>query len=213
MVPRLSLFCYYFLMPRKLLIATSNPGKVNEYREHLRDLDVELVSLKDVGLGSIDETGKTFEENALLKARTYFEQSGLPCIADDGGLEIDALNGAPGVYSRRWKTGDESATDDELIDFTLEQMRGIENRAARMRLVMAFIDADGNEHLAEAAIEGVIAHKASKNKRKGLPFRAVLFIPRFGKMWDDLTPEEDAQVNQRVAAIEKLKGVMNSVLY
>jgi XTP/dITP diphosphohydrolase len=86
---------------QKLLIATSNSGKVAQYRDYLKGLPLELVSLKDVGLISIEETGTTLEQNALLKARTYFEQSGLPCIADDGGFEIDFLNGAPGVYSRR----------------------------------------------------------------------------------------------------------------
>jgi len=195
---------------QKLLIATSNPGKVGEYRAQLADLNLELVSLADLGLGSIEETGKNFEENALLKARTYFKQSGLPCIADDGGLEIDALGGEPGVRSRRWKTGNENVTDQELIDFTLEKMREVpkEKRTARLRLVMAFIDGEGAEHVTEAAVEGLIADAPAQNKIEGFPFRAVLYIPRFNKMYDDLTHEEHDAVNQRVVAIKKLKPII-----
>ncbi len=199
---------------QKMLIATSNPGKVGEYREQLKDLSVELVSLKDVGLGSIEETGKTFEENAVLKAKTYFEQSGLPCISDDGGLEIDYLNGEPGVYSRRWKTGDENVTDQELIDFTLEKLKGVpdEKRTARLRLVMAFADKEGKTHTTEAAVDGVISQTPATNSIEGFPFRAVLYIPQFKKMYDDLTPEEHDAVNQRIAAIKKLKPIITKLL-
>jgi XTP/dITP diphosphohydrolase len=199
---------------KKFLIATSNQGKLSEYQEHLSDLGIELVSLKDVGLSSIDETGKTFEENAILKAKTYFMQAGVPCISDDGGLEIDALNGEPGVYSRRWKTGDENVTDKELIEYTLLRMKDVSERkrTARLRLVMAFADMEGNIHTTEAAVEGVISQRPAKNKIEGFPFRAVLYIPQFGKMYDDLTKEEHYVVNQRIAAIKKLKPIIRAKL-
>lgn len=201
----------------KLLIATSNMGKVGQYQVGLGGLDIELVTLKDLGLGSVDETGTTFEQNALLKARSYFEQSallnngqGLACIADDGGLEIDALGGKPGVYSRRWKTGDENVTDQELIDFTIEQMKDVPEgkRTSRFRMVMAFVDKEGNEHIAEAATEGYVPLEASKTILPGLPFDSVLFIPQFNKVRSELNPEEFKQINQRYRAMEKLKPII-----
>jgi XTP/dITP diphosphohydrolase len=199
---------------QKLLIATSNAGKVGQYKEYLKNLNIELVSLKDVGLGSIEETGTTFEENALLKARTYFKQSGLPCIADDGGLEIDYFGGKPGVYSRRWKTGDENVTDQELIDYTIEQMKGVpeEKRSARFRMVLAFVDREGNEHTAEASTEGYIPEVASTVMQPGLQFDAVLFIPQFNKIRSELSAEEHDKVNQRAIAIQRLKPIIAAAM-
>ncbi len=184
----------------KLFIATSNAGKVGQYRAGLAGLPIEFVTLKDLGLGSVDETGVTFKENALLKARSYFKQSGLPCIADDGGLEIDVLGGKPGVYSRRWKTGDENVTDQELVDFTIEQMKDVPEgkRAARFSIVMVFIDQGGNEHIADAATEGFVPLEASKTILPHLPFDSVLFIPQFSKIRSELTQEEHEAVNQRI---------------
>ncbi len=191
----------------KLLVATSNEGKFGQYREQLKGLPLELVSLSDLGLHSIEETGKSFEDNAILKAQTYFQQSGLPCVADDGGLEIDYLNGEPGIYSRRWKTGDENVTDKELIDYTIDKMLGIpwEKRTARFRMVMAFIDSQGAVHLAKDSTEGYIPFEASRISQKGVPFDAVLYIPRFNKIRSELTEVEHAQISQRVLALTKLK--------
>lgn len=197
---------------RKLLIATSNQAKLAEYRKFLADLPLELLSLSDFNLGSIDETGATFEENAKLKAESYFTMSGLPCISDDGGLEIDALDGAPGVLSRRWKTGDENVTDEELITYTLERMKGVPEgkRGARLRLVVAFFD--GKEvHTAEAATEGSVAHMPTRFA-PGFPYRALLYIVKFGKMYDDLTPSEHEAVNHRRAAVLQLKPAIEQAL-
>ena len=103
-------------MPLKLLIATTNPGKLAEIKRFLFDVPVELVSLNDVGITDhVEETGATFEENAVLKAKFYAEKSGLPTLADDGGFEIDALHGEPGVKSHRWVYGDRENTDEELM--------------------------------------------------------------------------------------------------
>lgn len=199
---------------QKLLIATSNLGKVGQYRAGLAGLPIEFVTLKDVGLDSVEETGATFKENALLKARAYFKQSSLACIADDGGLEIDALGGKPGVYSRRWKTGDENVTDQELIDFTIEQMRDVpmEKRGARFSMTMVFIDKEGVEHIAEASTEGYIPLEASKTILPGLPFDSVLYIPQFKKIRSELTLEEHEAINQRMLALKKLRPIIQSSL-
>ncbi|HEY5382960.1 MAG TPA: non-canonical purine NTP pyrophosphatase [Candidatus Paceibacterota bacterium] len=197
-----------------LLIATSNAGKAGEYKKQLQDLPLTLVSLADIGLSSIEETGKTFEENARLKARAYAEQSGLPCIADDGGLEIDFLHGEPGVRSRRWKTGDENVTDQELADFTIAQMQGVpdDKRAARFRMAMVFVDAKGAEHVVEESCEGLVPHAASLTVPHGLPFNAVLYIPQFNKIRSELSLEEHEVVNQRTLAIKKLKPIIVAAL-
>lgn len=197
---------------KKLLIATSNQGKLAEYRKFLGDLPLELLSLSDFNLGSIDETGKTFEENAKLKAESYFKMSGLPCISDDGGLEIDALGGAPGMLSRRWKTGDENVTDEELIAYTLERMKDVEEgkRGARFRLVAAFYDGE-RMHSAGAVTEGSVVSTPPRFNR-GFPFSALLYIPKFGKMYDDLSQQEHEAINHRFAAVSKLKSAIQKAL-
>ena len=127
---------------KKLLIATTNPGKLEEIRTFLSDLPLELVSLKDVGITtSVEETGKTFEENAILKAKTYAELSGLVTLADDGGFEIDALHGEPGVKSHRWVHNDRDSSDEELIAYTFTRMRDLpeKKRGARLTLVLALV--------------------------------------------------------------------------
>ena len=124
----------------KILIATKNPGKAGEIKEFLGN-GFELASLTDFpDSPDTEETGETFEENALLKARTYFEWSGISSVADDGGLEIDYLNGEPGVKSRRWPGYE--ATDEELIEMALKKLEGVpqENRTARLRTVGTYYD-------------------------------------------------------------------------
>src|SRR3989338_5660668 len=146
----------------KLLIATKNPGKAREIKAFLgrsADWRIELVSLLDLfDAPDIEETGKTLEENAVLKARAYFEWSGTPCVADDAGLEIDFLNGEPGVKSRRW-LGYEMK-DQEMINTALDKLKGvpIEERTAHLKTVGAYFD--GKNILTEtAAIDGYITER------------------------------------------------------
>src|SRR3989344_7519292 len=130
----------------KLLIATTNPGKLVELSRFLADIPMSLVSLKDLDItDTVEETGKTFEENAILKAKYFCKKSGLPTLADDGGFEIDALGGEPGVKSHRWIHQDREDTDEELIAYTLEKMRGLPRaqRGAQLRLVLALVFPDG----------------------------------------------------------------------
>lgn len=161
---------------QKLLIATTNPGKFAEYKRHLDDLPLELVSLKDLGLETVEETGATFEENALLKARAYATRSKLPTLADDGGLEIEALSGEPGVRSHR-SVGEKENTDEELIAEVIERMKRVnpEERGARLRAVIALKVGD-TEHIAEGVTEGSIA-EAPGPYEPGFPYRG-LFLCR-----------------------------------
>lgn len=194
---------------KRLLIATTNPGKLDEIRRFLSDLPVELVSLKDVGItDAVEETGTTFEENAILKAKHYAKESGLPTLADDGGFEIDALNGEPGVKSHRWVFGDRENTDEELIAHTIKRMKGLSlaERGARLRLVLALALPDGTVHTAEESVRGVVPVAPTNKITPGFPYRSLLFLPEINKYYnhDELSPEETDRYNHRKKALDKL---------
>lgn len=197
----------------KLLIATTNPGKFDEIKHFLSDLSLELVGLKDLRITHIvDETGKTFEENAILKAKFYCQKSGLPTLADDGGFEIDALKGEPGVKSHRWIHGNREDTDEELIEYTLEKLRGLPlaMRGAQLRLVLALIFPDDRKFTVEEKTRGLVAEKASVHMTPGFPYRSLLYLPEIEKYYDQdlLTPEETERFNHRKRAIDKLKPIL-----
>lgn len=198
---------------KKLLIATTNPGKLAEIKRFLGDLSIELVGLKDVGItDAVEETGKTFEENAILKAKYYCQKSGLPTLADDGGFEIDALGGEPGVKSHRWIHQDREDTDDELITYTLEKMKGLPRaqRGAQLRLVLALVLPDGRKFTVEEKTRGIVAEKPSDHRTQGFPYRSLLFLPEINKYYDHdlLTPEETDRFNHRKRALDKLKPIL-----
>jgi XTP/dITP diphosphohydrolase len=193
----------------RLLLATSNEAKIRELTRLLSDLPIELVTPGTLGTPPrVDETGATFEENARLKARAYAAWSGLPALADDGGLEVDALGGEPGVRSARW-LGRE-ASDDELIAATLERLRGVPSagRGAALRLVVALVRPDGGEVIGEGRIRGLIAEEATPRRDAGFPFRSVFYLPELGKYYVDLTPEEHERLNHRRAALEPIRAAL-----
>jgi len=202
----------------KLLIATTNPGKLAEIKRFLSDITIELVSLADVGItDSVEETGKTFEENAILKAKHYARESGLPTLADDGGFEIDALGGEPGVKSHRWVHGDRENTDEELITYAFKRMKGVpkEKRGAQLRLVLALVKPDGDVvATSEEKIRGIVAATPSKTHHPGFPYRAILFIPEMNKYYDQtvMSPEENDKYNHRKKAVEKLKPIIRLLI-
>ncbi len=201
----------------KLLIATTNPGKLAEIRRFLGDFPVELVALKDVGITDVvEETGSTFEKNAILKAKYYCKKSGLPTLADDGGFEIDSLGGEPGVKSHRWIHQDREDTDEELIAYTLEKMRGLPRaqRAAQLRLVLALIFPDGQHYTVEEKTRGIVAEKSSDHRTPGFPYRSLLFLPEISKYYDHdlLTPEETERFNHRKRALDRLKPILRNAL-
>ena len=202
---------------KKLLIATTNPGKMAEIKRYLSDLPITLVGLKDVGITEkVEETGQTFEENAMLKAKFYANLSGLPTIGDDGGLEIAALGGAPGVKSHRWIHGDREDSDEELIAHTIKEMQEIpiERRQAQLRAVLALALPDGKVVTAEAATKGMIPLEAGTHRTEGFPYRSLLFIPEIHKFYDHslLTPEENDRYNHRKIALSKLKPILQKYL-
>jgi len=197
----------------KLLIATSNPGKFAEIKKYLSDLPLEFVGLKDVHITERpDESGKTFQENAVIKAKFYFEKSGLPTIADDGGFEIDALGGHPGVRTHRWKYPDRDNSDEELIDYTVTKMLGVPHlkRAAQLRVVIAIAFSNKDIITVEEKIRGIVSEKPCVYRTPGFPYRSLLFLPELGKYYIDneLTKEENEAYNHRKKALEKLKPII-----
>ncbi len=198
----------------KLLIATKNPGKLKEMQSFLGD-DFELVSLADFpDAPDVHETGPTFYENAVLKAKAYFQWSGIASVADDGGLEIYALGGEPGVYSRRWPTPEEHAsgqmrekTDDELIDLALTKLHGVADRFAQLRVVGAYYDG-AHTLTAAGCIDGTIVTERPLSCEKGYPFRSIFLVPKFGKLFKDLTAQEHEAVNHRRAVYNQLRELI-----
>lgn len=201
----------------KLLIATTNPGKLEEISSFLSDLPIRLIGLKEAGIKDrVEETGKTFEENAVLKAKFYAKKSGLPTIGDDGGIEIDAIAGAPGLKTRRWIHGDRDSTDNELIDYTVEKLKNVPlpERGAQLRAVIAFALPNGKVYTAEGIIRGAIPLQPSPTLIPGFPFRSLLYIPQLGKFYnfDVMNPEENAAYNHRKKALEELKPTIRKHL-
>ncbi len=197
---------------KKILVATTNPGKLAEIKFFLKDLPVQLVNLSDLGIKDrVEEDGKTFAENAKKKALFYCKLSGLATVADDGGLEIDYLNGEPGVKSRRW-INDKEATDEELINYTLEKLKGIpqSKRGAQLRVCLALALPGGETYVSEGKIRGVISKQIFHILTPGFPFRSLLFIPKIGKYYHhkNLTDEENLKYNHRGKALKKLKGII-----
>jgi XTP/dITP diphosphohydrolase len=198
---------------KKLLIATTNPGKLGEIKEFLQDLSVTLVGLADVGITDFpEETGISFEENAILKAKFYAEKSKLPTLADDGGLEIDALNGEPGVKSHRWIHDDREDTDEELIQYTLDRMKDVADgaRGVQLRLVLALVIPGSEVFTSEEKVRGIIPRVASAVRHEGFPYRSLLFLPEINKYYtqDALTVTETETYNHRKKAIEILKPIL-----
>lgn len=201
---------------KKLLLATGNPGKLEEMRQGLSGLveaGFQLLSLSDFGiLEEPEETGTTFKENAELKARYYANLAKIPTLADDGGFVIPYLNGEPGVRSARWLG--ENSDEESLIKHTLKKLKKAEGpkRYAYLQLVLCFFDPNNNHLIFESEkIDGLVADKPCDKRINGFPYRALLKVFPFKKYYDDLSLEEHFQVNHRLKALKKLEGKLKQV--
>ncbi len=195
-----------------LLLATSNPHKLKEFRAIFSDLPLRLLSLNDLQLDiDIEETGATFAENAELKARTYAQASGILTIADDSGLEIDALGGFPGVQSARY-LGRETSYEERFRQI-LEQLKGLpmEQRTARFRCAIALAEPSGYSRVVEGVIEGVIAN--SPRGEQGFGYDPIFFLPELGKTFAELAPEHKNRISHRARAAQSARKLLEDWPY
>ena len=188
-------------LPR-LLIATHNMGKLRELTELMGDIPYQLVSLGDLGIHhDVDETGSTFEENATLKAETYCELAGILTLADDSGLEVDALGGEPGVRSARYAGPD--ATDAERVEFLLGKLSGTDpdTWSARFRCVIAISEPGRATSLHSGSCEGrIVPEPRGEN---GFGYDPVFEFPEIGLTMAELSAERKNRVSHRAEAARK----------
>ena len=192
---------------KKVIFATGNQGKMKEIREILGDLDIELLFLKDAGIDAdIVEDGKTFEENAQIKAKTICDLTGEIVLADDSGLEIDYLNKEPGIYSARYMGEDTSyhIKNANLI----ERLDGVEDekRTARFVCVIAAVCPDGSEHVTRGTIEGRIGYE--EKGENGFGYDPIFYVPEYHCYSAELAPEEKNKISHRGKALEEMKTVL-----
>ncbi len=198
-------------MKKQIVFATGNAGKVKEIRAILGDLDIEVLSMKEAGISAdIEEDGKTYEENALIKAREVAKHTDAIVMADDSGLEIDYLNCEPGIYSARYMGEDTSYTikNNNLI----ERLNGVpdEKRTARFVCAIAAVLPDGEELTTRGIIEGIIGYEEAGEN--GFGYDPIFYVPRFGKTTAQLSPEEKNQVSHRGRALEAMKELLRERL-
>ena len=196
-------------MPTKLLIATRNQAKFAEFSDLLSNFKLKLVSLKDLGINQeVGENEPTFKANAENKARVYCELSGLPTIADDGGLEIEALGGWPGVYSRRIFGPDKpEGTDEEIINEVLQRLKGVPFSERNCSFTAAVSLAFSPQKLVSVAGKeiGYIAEQASQQSTPGFPFRSLFYLPAYKKVVVELDKEgklSDFMTHRKQAIME-----------
>lgn len=193
----------------RFVLATHNPGKLREMGEILRDLGVEVVSPAALGIPvDVEETGTTFLENALLKAKAICRAANLPAIADDSGLCVDALNGAPGVYSARY--GGEGLDDRGRCMLLLNSMRGATTRAAHFSCAVACVFPNGDTLTAEGRCDGSIAYAPLGGG--GFGYDPVFLLPGTGKTFGQLSQEEKSAVSHRGKALKEFAGKLETHL-
>ncbi len=193
----------------RFVLATHNPGKLREMGEILKDFGIEVVSPKDLGITvDVEETGTTFAENAMLKAKAICELAKLPAIADDSGLCVDALNGAPGVYSARY--GGEGLDDRGRYMLLLSSLRGAPTRAAHFACAVACAFPNGDTLTAEGRCDGSIAY--APLGEGGFGYDPVFLLPGTGKTFGQLTQEEKSAVSHRGRALREFSEKLETYL-
>jgi XTP/dITP diphosphohydrolase len=186
----------------KLLLATNNQGKLREYRSLLWGIPFAMVTPAELGIsGGVDEIGGNFEENAALKAAAMARRSGLLTLADDSGLEVNALGGEPGPLSARY--AGEGASDADRINFLLKKLKDVppKDRTARFRCVIAIAAPEGKVELFSGECRGIIIDKPRGTH--GFGYDPVFFIPELGQTMAELTLREKNKISHRARAAEK----------
>ncbi len=196
---------------KRIIFATGNAGKMREIREILADFGGEILSMKEAGVSTdAEENGASYEENALIKARSVAEKAGdAVVLADDSGLEIDALGGEPGIYSARYLGEDTSyrVKNANLI----ERLAGVpeEKRTARFVCAIAAVLPDGRELVTKAAVEGRIGYE--EKGEGGFGYDPIFYVPEFGRTTAELSEEEKNQISHRGKALRLMKEELRKV--
>lgn len=186
---------------KKIVIATGNLHKVREFKEMLEPLGYEVLSLKDLSEQvEIIEDGKTFSENALIKARAIHDHFHIAVCADDSGLSIEALNGAPGIYSARFMGED---TSYEIKNqYLIDELNKYDNRKAKYVCAIAYIDIDGNEVVVEGEVHGLINDKQVGSK--GFGYDPIFYYPPYETTLANVSEEMKNKISHRAIALQKL---------
>ncbi len=182
---------------KDIMIATSNNGKVKEYKEILEPLGYEVHSLCEIEHVDIDENGSTFAQNALIKAKSIKDKCDMIVISDDSGLEIDALNKEPGIHSARYLQGHDYKYKNQVI---LDRLKDVKDRSARFICAIALVDEE--EHVFEGVMEGSIGYEAKGEN--GFGYDPIFVVPQYGKTSAEISPEEKNAVSHRGKASRKL---------
>lgn len=191
----------------RMIFATGNQGKMKEIKMILEGLGVPVVSMKEAGIAAdIEENGSTFEENAIIKAKAIMELTGEPVLADDSGLEIDYLKGAPGIYSARYMGEDTSY--DIKNGAILSQLEGIpdEKRTARFVCVIACALPDGSILTSKGTMEGIIGHEIRGNN--GFGYDPIFYLPDCGCTSAELSPDQKNDLSHRGKALRVMKELL-----
>lgn len=192
---------------KKLIFATGNENKMKEIRMILADCGYEILSMKEAGIDiDIVEDGSTFEENAIIKATAICREANCVVLADDSGLEVDAMDKAPGIYSARWEGEDTpySIKNQKIID-NLKGLEG-EERSARFVCAIAAAFPDGRVITKRGTIEGQIAHEPAGEN--GFGYDPIFYVPKFGKTTAELSPEEKNEISHRGKALRMIREVL-----
>ncbi len=188
----------------RIVLASNNPGKVREINQLLAERQIHILPQSEFGVPDIEETGLSFVENAILKARNAAAHSGLPAIADDSGIEVDALRGAPGIYSARFAGA--GASDQENLDKLLEELTAVpdDERTARFQCLLVYMrhGADPTPLICQGTWEGRILH--APRGENGFGYDPVFFVPGEGCSAAELPPEIKNRLSHRGQALQKL---------
>ncbi len=193
-----------------IVLATHNRDKREELQEALSEFTVEILSLNDFPfIGEIEEVGQTLLENSMIKAKTVHNLTQLPAIADDTGLEVEALNGAPGIYAARY--AGEDVTYEDNVNKLLAEMENIplENRKAQFRTVISFVDKD-RELWTEGRIKGIIGESAKG--KNGFGYDPVFFVPELEKTFSELSIGEKNKISHRGLAMKKFRILLREYI-
>ncbi|OLN31933.1 XTP/dITP diphosphatase [Desulfosporosinus metallidurans] len=194
----------------KIILATQNQGKIREFQELLADEDIEVLSLLDIpNWEDVEENGETFADNAALKARAAVRRTGLIALADDSGLEVDALNGAPGVYSARFagEPKDDERNNDKLLQL-LETVSD-DKRIARFRCALVMATPEGEEYLTEGTAEGLILRE--RRGSDGFGYDPLFYVPEFARTMAELTLNEKNKLSHRAQAFRKVIPILKDL--